>query len=965
MKELKNYKIIESRHIEELNSQVTFLEHIKTKASVLVFENDDNNKVFGIGFKTVPQNSTGVPHIIEHSVLCGSDKYPVKEPFVELLKSSLNTFLNAMTYPDKTVYPVASCNEKDFENLMDVYMDAVCHPNIYKKQEIFKQEGWHYELENKDAELTINGVVYNEMKGAFSSPDSVLFRQILHSLFPSNTYGVESGGDPDVIPELTYEDFIAFHKEYYHPSNSYICLYGNMNAEKHLTYLDEEYLSKYEAIEPNSHIEEEKPFKEMVKSEMVYPIGQDQTEDNKAYLAYNVVCGKVSDVNLGVTLEILQDVLLNASGAPLKQAILDAGIGNDVNSSYESEVLQPIFSIVTKNTNPDKADEFINLIENTIKEIIEKGIDKKSLMSTINYYEFKYRESDFGRTPKGLVYYLNSLGTWLYDKSNPFGKLEMSKAFAFLKEQLNTDYFEKVLEEVFLNNTHKSLVILKPSKTISLEKEQALKEKLAAYKASLTDVEIEQIVEDTKALKAYQSKVDSPEDLATIPTLSREDIGKEADKTKLEEKKILNNVSLHENIFTNGIGYLKLLFNVKNLPAELLPYASLYRALFGKVDTANYQYRELEEEIKLNSGGIFAGIGTAGREALCHLTISASVLYEKLDFAFNMIEEIMYTSKFDNQKRVKEILDSIYSMLQRKMVGAGHGVALTRALSYQNEKAYLDDLFDGVAFYDFVKDLVENYETKKDEIKANLEKVVELLYTKENLTIAFAADEDGYNQMEEYAVKFIEKLADKYENTNPFKFVPNKLNEGLKAPVDVQFVAQTGNFEAAGLKYHGAAKVLSNIIGLDYLWLEGRVKGGAYGCFGAISMTGNVYFVSYRDPNLENTLNVYANIPAYIDSLEFDEDALFKFIIGSIGELDQPNTPKTKFAVDLNLWQANITDEQVQEERDQVINCTLEEVKAQKALIEAVLKQNYICVVGNENRIDKVEGIFTTKRSLL
>lgn len=965
MKEIKNYTIIESRHIEELNAEVTLLEHNKTKASVLVIENDDNNKVFGIGFKTTPTNSTGVPHIIEHSVLCGSKKYPVKEPFVELLKSSLNTFLNAMTYPDKTVYPVASCNEKDFENLMDVYMDAVCHPNIYTKEQIFKQEGWHYELASKEDELTINGVVYNEMKGAFSSPDSVMYRQTYHSLFPDNTYGVESGGDPDVIPELSYEEFINFHKEYYHPSNSYICLYGNLNAEKHLAYLDEKYLSEYEAIEVHSDIELQKPFEKMARVEFEYPVGQDAPLENNSYLSYSVAVGHAKDVIKAYALEILQEVILQAAGAPLKQAILDAGIGNDVSSSYESDLLQPVFGIMTKNANAEQADEFVELIENTIKEIVEKGIDKKSLTSVINYYEFKNREGDFGRTPKGLIYYLTALGSWLHDKKDPFTRLETSKVFAFLKEQIETDYFERLLEDTFLNNTHKSVVILKPSKTVSQEKEQALKEKLANYKASLSEEEIEQIVIDTQELKAYQSSVDSEEDLATIPTLSREDIGKDADKTKLVEKEINGIKTLHEDNFTNGIGYLKLIFEAKNLPAELLPYVSLYRALFGKVDTEHYQYRELEEEIKLNSGGIGAGLSAVGEEASCQFGVFASVLYEKMDFAFDMINEIAKTSKFDNEKRVKEILDTLLSMLQRKLLSSGHAVAMTRALSYQDERAYFDDLFDGIAFYDFIKELVNDYENKKEEIKANLQKVADLLYTKANLIIAFAGNEEGYNAMEKEAIAFIETLDEKHENTNPFKFVPQQLNEGFKAPIDVQYVAQTGNYKKAGFEYNGASKVLANIIGLDYLWVEGRVKGGAYGCFGSISMGGSVYFVSYRDPNLENTLNIYKNIPAYIESLDLDDEKIFKSIIGSIGELDQPNTPKVKFAVDLSRYFAKVSDEDLQKERDQVINCSLADLKQQKELIEAVLKQNYVCVVGNEARIEKTEGIFTNKRSLL
>ena len=538
LEQLKAYTVIEKREIKDLNSVSYLLKHNKTGARVALLSNDDDNKVFYIGFRTPPKDSTGVAHIIEHTVLCGSDKFPVKDPFIELAKGSLNTFLNAMTYPDKTVYPVASCNDRDFQNLMDVYLDAVFHPNIYHEEKIFKQEGWHYEMEDAEDELTINGVVYNEMKGAYSSPDDVLWREIMNSLYPHTAYAVESGGDPDVIPELTYEDFLAFHQRYYHPSNSYIYLYGNMDMAEKLAFIDEEYLSRYDALSVDSELESEKAFKATVTVEKEYPIMESESEENNTYLAYNISLGEASDRKLCYGVGTLADILCMVPGAPVKQALLDAGIGTDLQCAFDIGVKQPYFSIVAKNAEAGQKEEFVQIIEDKLRELSENGLDKEALLATINRDEFKYREADFGSYPKGLMYGLNMLESWLYDDSRPFYYVELLDTYKALKEAVNTSYFEDLIREYLIDNTHKSIVVVKPVKGLTGRKEKELAKQLAEKKAAMSKEEIEQIVRETGELKEYQETPSPKEDLEKIPLLTRADMRKEAAPYYNEEKKV-------------------------------------------------------------------------------------------------------------------------------------------------------------------------------------------------------------------------------------------------------------------------------------------------------------------------------------------------------------------------------------------------------------------------------------------
>ena len=728
--DVSGYKLLKEEVLEGIKAKGWLLRHKKSGARVVYIENDDPNKVFSIAFRTPPSDSTGVPHIMEHSVLCGSKNFPAKDPFVELVKGSLNTFLNAMTYPDKTVYPVASCNDKDFQNLMHVYMDAVLYPNIYVHDEIFRQEGWSYQLDSVEDKLTYNGVVYNEMKGAFSSPEGVLDRVVLNTLFPDTSYANESGGDPEVIPELTYEQFLDFHRKYYHPSNSYIYLYGDLDIEEKLHWLDREYLSNFDMAEVDSEIGFQEPFERMAEKEIAYSIASDEPEEDNTYLSYNKVVGTSLDRELYLAFQILDYALLSAPGAPLKKALTDAGIGKDIMGSYDNGIYQPIFSVVSKNANVEQKEAFVRLIEDVLGEIAEKGIDKKALEAGINYHEFRYREADFGNYPKGLMYGLQMMDSWLYDDERPFMHIEALDTFAFLKEQVGTGYYEGLIRKYILQNPHGAIVVVKPEKGRTARLDRELGEKLEAYKEHLTREEQELLVKRTKGLEDYQSAEDSEEDLARIPVLKREDISRDIEPIINEEIEIGGIPVIYHEIETNGIGYLDVLFDMSGIEEEMLPYVGILQSVLGIIDTSHYGYGELFNEINVHTGGIGTSLElysdvTNVREKAFKATfeVKAKALYDKLPVAFEMIGEILTESRLEDTKRLKEILAMLKSRLLMRFQSSGHTTAALRAMSYASPSAKLKDMTSGIEFYEKAAYLESHWEEEKDGLVKVLEKL--------------------------------------------------------------------------------------------------------------------------------------------------------------------------------------------------------------------------------------------------
>ncbi len=968
LKLIPQYELLQQEYIDDIHAQGCLLRHKKSGARVLVLQNDDNNKVFNIAFRTTPKDSTGVAHIMEHSVLCGSRLFPVKDPFVELVKGSLNTFLNAMTYPDKTMYPVASCNERDFCNLMHVYLDAVFYPNIYQKEEIFRQEGWHYELESPEDEIIYNGVVYNEMKGAFSSPEDVLEREILNTLFPDTTYGVESGGDPVHIPELTYEAFLDFHRKYYHPSNSYIYLYGDMDAEERLAWMDREYLSHFEQNEVDSRISLQEPFEEMREFERVYPVTEGDPLEDNTYLAWNAVIGTSLDVELCNAFAVLEYALVSAPGARLKQAVLDAGIGKDVMGSYDSGTLQPVFSLIAKNSNKEEKEHFMSVIRETLRQIVEEGIDEKALLAGINTMEFKFREADYGSFPKGLIYGIDVFDSWLYDENRPFDYLEQLHVYETLKEKVGSRYYEDLIRKYLLDNPHETLIVATPERGLTDREDERVRAELAAYKENLSPQQVKELVDRTNALRAYQDAPSSEEDLKKIPMLAREDIEKKAAPYANKEMQWKGTTVLLHDVFTNGISYMNLMFESSDISAEDLPYLGILKSVIGMVDTEHYSYSDLNNEINGNSGGINAGLWNfplleGERGVRTFFGIRARVLYDKIPFAVEMAREMLFGSSLESDRRLYEILARQKSRLSMHLSSSGHSTAAVRGMSYFSAVSAFNDAVSGIRYYKFVEDLEQNFEQKKEELRAALRRLCGQLLCREKLLISVTMDEAGLMEARECIEKFIESIPSGESDAGSCgeeaaAAAASTINEAFTTAGQVQYVARTGNFRTAGYPYTGALRILKVIMSYDYLWINIRVKGGAYGCMSSFGRTGDSYFVSYRDPHLVQTNEVYQGIPEYLEQFDVSERDMTKYVIGTISDLDTPLTPQTQGSRSLNAWMSGITEEMIQRERDEILGADRDAIRALAPLVRAVLEQQYICVIGNEAKIRKQPELF-------
>lgn len=969
IEEMTSYRLVEKKKIEDLNSMSYLLEHKKSGARIALLSNDDENKVFYIGFRTPPEDSTGVAHILEHSVLEGSRDFPVKDPFIELAKGSLNTFLNAMTYPDKTVYPVASCNDKDFQNLMHVYLDAVFYPNIYKEPKIFEQEGWHYEMESPEDELSINGVVYNEMKGAFSSPDDVLEREITNILFPDTSYSNESGGDPEAIPDLTYEQFLDFHRKYYHPSNSYIYLYGNMDMAEKLEYLDEAYLSHFDRITVDSEIGVQAPFEACAEAGKFYPITESEPEEDNTYLTYNIVVGDSLDRERYIAFQILDYALCSAPGAPLKQALLDKGIGKDIYSYYESGIRQSYFTIVAKNANLDRKAEFVECIEENLRSLSQKGIDKKALRAGLNFYEFRYREADFGSYPAGLMYGLQVLDSWLYDDAKPFIHIEAGETYKKLREKAETSYFEDLIRECMLENTHKGILTLAPRKGLAEERDRILTEKLAALKESFGSEQIQEVVEETHALLEYQETPDSKEALATIPLLKREDIRKEAEPLVNEIRKTGDTTVMYHDIFTNHISYFRFLFDVKQVPEELFPYIGILKSVLGYVDTENFTYGELFHEINMETGGITSvtNFFTNARklsDCLVTFEMKAKTLEDNLPRTVQLVQEIMLKSKFDDGKRLYEILAELKSRLQSNLISSGHSVAASRAMSYFSRPAAIQEQVNGMPFYRLVADLEKNFDSRREDLQHKLEALVRCIFRPENLMLDYVGTEDHYEEFIALAGQVKEALYKEPVETKPFVIEPVKRNEGFLSASQVQYVCRAGNFINKGLAYTGALKVLKVMMSYEYLWQEIRVKGGAYGCMCAFGKSGDSYFVSYRDPNLKSTVEAYEKAADFIEAFDGDERTMTQYIIGAVSELDTPLNPAAKGLRGMSSYLTNQTYEDYQRERDELLGADVNTIRSLAAVIRAFMEDDCLCVVGNDNRLKEDKEMFDVLENL-
>lgn len=955
-----NYKLIEKREIKELKGTGYYLEHIKSGAKIVVISNNDENKVFSIGFRTPPEDNSGTPHILEHSVLCGSKKYPVKEPFVELIKSTLATFINAFTFSDKTMYPVASKNEKDFLNLIDVYMDAVLNPNIYDEKEIFLQEGWHLEYNKEKNKFFYNGVVYNEMKGSYSSPDSILFSKIQTSLFPDNVYSFDSGGDPDYIPELTYEKFLNFHKQYYHPVNSYIFIYGDADYNSLLNYIDSNYLSKYEKIVINSKIEIQKPFEKEIEKSYSFPVLSEKELKENTYLSMNFVTGNTKNSIDFLGLNILEYILMETEASPLKKALIDAEIGKDVLGHYEIFIRQPFLSIIVKKSEIDKKEKFKSLIFKTLTDLVENRIEEKLIKSSINHFEFQLREADYSGFPAGLYYNVLTLSTWLYD-DEPWKPLEYEKVLNYIKNNYKKGYFENLISKYLINNTHRSLIILKPETGLLEKKNKEVEQKINNIISKLSKDEIDKILEENKKLKLRQTTPDKLENLEKLPLLNIKDIKKEPELIPLEIEEKENIKLLYNNIETKGISYFTLLFNLNSIPEDLLQYVKLFSSILGKIDTKKYNYMDLSNEINIITGDINFHINNfIDKNSLDNFTpvfgIKSKVLKENIEKSIDLVNEILTNSIFEDEKRIKTIISELKSRMEVSIMNAGHSFANTKVLSYISSAGKFNELVNGIEYYKFLKHLDTNFDSLKDEIIEKLKTIKKILINKNNLNIGFAGSIEDFNSFKDNLTHFTFDTSS-YQK-GEWNFLKNEENEGFIIPGQVQYVAKGFDFVKEGYKYNGQLLVLKLIMDMDYLWNKVRVIGGAYGAFSILKRSGVLIMSSYRDPNLKKTLDAYNEAYNYLKELNLNEREFRKYVIGTIGKIEGVLTPSMKQDVSISRYFSNIKDEDLIKEKAEILNTSFNTIKKEIEFIKSIKNKGKYCTVGTKKKIEENKLLF-------
>lgn len=966
------FRVNAMSHIEEVNSDAYVMEHVKSGARLMYLDNDDDNKVFYIAFRTTPDNSKGVPHIMEHSTLCGSRKYPLKEPFVELAKGSLNTFLNAITWPDKTMYPIASRNDVDFHNLMDVYLDAVFYPNCLKNPQILMQEGWHYELENKEAPLTYNGVVYNEMKGALSSPEAIMEDRAMEKLFPDTTYGVESGGDPEVIPTLSFREFTEFHRRFYHPSNSYIYLYGDMDIDKTLEYLDGEYLSAFDRRNVDSMVKTQAPFGKRISVTAPYGIAENEDTEGKAIHAlYNAFNDHMSTMD-SLAFRILNYVLIDMDGAPLKQAVLDAGLGSDLSGSYGDSYKQPVWIVEVTGSEVDKQQAFADVVDSTLRSIALKGLDKDMLEAALNRTEFTARENDYQGRPKGLFYGVRAMDLWLYDR-DPMEALRYIDDINTLRDNLKTNYFENLLLRYVIKNPHQVLITMKPEKGLTEKMNRETAEKLAAFKSSLSDEQLDEIMASTKALKERQASGETEEALETIPLLSRKDLKRTVEEEVLEKENVSGMDHFHFDVHTNGITYLNLYFPLSGLTEEDIPYAILLSTLLRSLSTTKHSYGELARLSNAYTGGMSFAVNGYGKvedtnDYLPALTVRAKALTSKADKLLDLLGEVINHTLFTDTKRLKELILQEKSEWDMTAFSRGHSLVMTRLTSYFSRGGEFAEQ-SGLSYYYFLADLAKKFDGEKEKLVAKLvaklEEVSRKIFTRSGLFFETIGEEEEKKAVRSNLSLLVDDMEEgEKKEPRPFSFPPAEKNEAFRTSGKVQYVAKGGNFKSHGFAYTGALKVMETILRYEYLWKKVRVLGGAYGAFTQFLRDGTAILCSYRDPNLAETLKAYEDLPAYLENLTLSNREMTKYVIGTMAAAETQLTPSMKGERAIVHYLSGNTRESRMKIRDEVINCQVEDIRKLAPLVESVMKDPYICVMGSEDKIERDKALFDAVKSM-
>ena len=947
----------EKQAIAEFNATAYVFEYEKTGTPVIYLSCPDNNKVFQIAFRTPNMKSTGVAHILEHSVLCGSRKYPVKEPFVELAKGSMNTFLNAMTYPDKTVYPIASTNDKDFMNLMDVYLDAVFYPDIDKKPEIFLQEGWHDHLENTDDPLTVNGVVYNEMKGVYSDPEQVVSQAVYEALYPQSVYGFESGGHPDDIPTLTYRDFLDFHHNFYHPSNAFIYFYGDGDVLTHLDYLADNYLSAFYYHRVDSVIALQPPFEETVRRETVYPVSPEEEGNAGDYIAYGRVLGSDMPFDRRLAFDILFNVLLGNDSAPLKKAILDLGLCEDIDYSYVTALRQPSFTLLLKNADASREAEARTVIRETLSKLAADGLDPADVAAAVNSALFTFREQEFGTTPKGLILGLEMLENQLYD-TDPLICLGYEKAVANVKKMAENGGLEALITDCLLDNPHGATVIAKPDGLLASRQAETFAGKMAERKENLSPEDLNHLVRETEKLKAYQEKPDSPEALATIPKLALSEIDPKAKRFDFEEESVAGRRLLWHPLKTEGITHLSLYFDTDAVAAEDVPTLSLLNKLLFRLGTANRDVTALNRDIDTDTGGITTVLSlfpdvTDPEGFTTKLLIKGKALDDNVDKMGEIITDVLTATRFDDTALLTNILRELTLGFENKIMTAGNAIAAQRLKAQYSGAGCEAEAISGLDFYRFIKKA-----TVAEALTDALERIYHRVLFASGLTVSLACAP----AQKERAMKAITNLIDKLPRDGAEgvarHYAPKRRNEGILTPSKINYAAKGFNLKRLGYAYDGALCVLKNFLAMDYLWNNIRIKGGAYGAGMALTRAGDIVFSSYRDPHVGSTFAAFDGVGAYLRGLDLSQRELEKQIIGSISAKDVPLSEALTAAAADSMAFTGLTQAMIDREREEILGTTVADLKAKGEMIDALMAENVLCAVGSEAKIKENGELF-------
>ena len=962
---MKSYKLIDQEYIKDVNSDVKIYEHIKTKAKVLTLANDDNNKAFSISFRTIPEDSTGTAHIVEHCVLSGSRKYRTKEPFMDMIRGSMQTFLNAMTYPDKTMYPISTRNKKDFYNLMDVYLDSVFYPMMYEKEEIFRQEGWHYELEDKDKDLIYNGVVYNEMKGVYSDPQNIVSDLVTFNLHKDSSYGIDSGGDPKEIPNLSYENFLKFHKKFYHPSNSYIYLYGDLDMEEAMDYIDKNYLSDFDYQEIDSKIILNPAFDEEKVIEDSYSASEDEMGENKDYLAYSWCIGK-SDNKLDLFMQnFLLELLVNSESAPLKRALLEKNLAEDIYGESSSSLALD-FSIIAKNTDASRRDEFKETIFTCLEDLVKNGINKDLLQATLNKFEFTFREG--GGTMKSIIYNIRAMNTWLYDKS-PIDGLKTDDLIKELHENIDTDFFERYIEKNLLNNKYALLLSVKPELDKAKKENEKIKNDLQAYKKSLSQEEIEKLIESTKKLFDFQLSDDSKEAKASIPSLDIEDISKEITHIPRQEEEKDGVKYLFNEQFTNGVNYVILSFDANHIEKEDLEGLSLMTRLLGRLSTKNHDYNEIDTSVYKIMGGFSVNPSVyANFKDQDDLNARVNLSFKTLDANFektlDLLKEILESSDFYDKKRIKEILLIDKSSIEAALLQSGHVIMMDTVRSYYSKQAAYSSKLAGLDNYFYLIDLLNNFDEKWENFRDSMKKLAKSYLNSNKLIINFTSSKEAYEKNKVYLENFAKTLENKENKKAEFAFEKNPRNEGFAISSNVQYISKGYDLKDLGLEYKGSYSVLSNIVSSTYLHDNIRAKGGAYGGGMRLSITGDLQTYSYRDPNLVNTIEIYNNIYKFIENLDLDQESIKNFIIGTMNTFDPMLSEQAKGSLNFARYMTGMSEEIISKYKEEAIKTNLSELKETASYIKEAMDKNYLCAIGGEDILEENKDLFKTIKKL-